>query len=84
MYFFSIHKVYNKHNKKIEYSDYFIVAVLESTNITEDPDVLVRSLKQPTVTYVKGEDNIITLTVEKELGVEMVGEAMVKRSVEDE
>ena len=71
-------------NKKIEYSDSFSVAVRESTNLTEDPDVLVRSLKQPSVTDVKVEDNIITFTVEKELGVEMVGEAMVKISVEDE
>ena len=46
--------------------------------------VIVRSLTQPTVTDVKVEQGVVNLSIEKELGVEIVGNTMIKVSVEDE
>ena len=54
-------------------------SVLDNTS-----EIIVRSLKQPTVTNVSIKDNNIELTIEKELGVEIVGNTKVKVSVEED
>ncbi len=47
-------------------------------------DIIIRSLKQPTCISAKSEGNIIKLDVEKELGIEIVGDTKVKiASVDD-
>lgn len=53
-------------------------AVLDNTS-----EIIVRSLKQPTVTNVEIKNGVVELTIEKELGVEIVGNTKVKVSVED-
>ena len=47
-------------------------------------DIIVRSLKQPTCTSAKNEGNIINLEIEKELGIEIVGDTKVKISLVEE
>ena len=50
-------------------------------NINSDivnKDVIVRSLKQPTCTSAKEEGNTIILEIEKELGIEIIGDTKVK------
>jgi len=48
-------------------------------------DIIVRSLKQPTCISAKEDENKINLQIEKELGIEIVGDTKVKiPSVEDE
>ena len=48
-------------------------------------DIIIRSLKQPTCISAKNEGNIIKLEIEKELGIEIVGDTKVKiASVDDE
>ena len=47
-------------------------------NISDGKEVIVRSLKQPTVSDVKVEGNNIKLTIDKELAVEVVGNTMIK------
>ena len=47
-------------------------------------DIIVRSLKQPTYISAKEDGNIIKLEIEKELGIEIVGDTKVRiASVED-
>ena len=47
-------------------------------------DIIIRSLKQPTCISAKEEGNTIKLEIEKELGIEIVGDAKVRiASVED-
>ncbi len=46
-------------------------------------DVVVRCLKQPTVTNVEIVNEEVNINVEKEMGVELVGETKVKIVVED-
>lgn len=47
-------------------------------------DIIVRSLKQPTCISAKEEGNTIKLEIEKELGIEIVGDTKVKISSVDD
>lgn len=71
-------------NKKIDYNDVFNVKVRESIE-NSDTDVIVRTLKQPNCIKVNILDNgDINFDIEKELGVEIVGEAKVKIAIEED
>ncbi|MBR3209982.1 MAG: outer spore coat protein CotE [Bacilli bacterium] len=71
-------------NKKIDYNDLFNVKVREDVDLSGDTDIIVRCLRQPTCSSVKIVDGKISFDIEKELGVEIVGEAKVKISTIDE
>lgn len=71
-------------NKKIEYNDLFNVRIRDNADLTGDTDIIVRSLKQPSCSKVEISDNKISFNIEKELGVEIVGEAKMKIAVEDD
>lgn len=71
-------------NKKIEYNDMFNVKARESADLSGDTDIIVRSLKQPSCSKVDITGDSITFDIEKELGVEIVGETKMKISVEDD
>lgn len=47
-------------------------------------DIIIRSIKQPTCISAKEEGNIINLEIEKELGIEIIGDTKVKISLVDE
>ena len=71
-------------NKKIDYNDLFNVRVREDADLTSDADIIVRSLKQPSCTNVNiNDDGSIDFEVEKELGVEVVGETKMKIQIEE-
>ena len=69
--------------KKFSYSDSMNVPLKESHNINDATDIIVRCLKQPTVSSVDVKDNQVNLEIEKEMGVEIVGDTKVRISVED-
>lgn len=71
-------------NKKIEYNDLFNVKIRDDSDLSGDTDVIVRCLNQPSCSSVKIDGNNISFNIEKELGVEIVGETKVKISVEDD
>ena len=72
-------------NKQIKYNDIFNVKVKEDADISGDTDIIVRTLKQPTCSKVDiGENNTITFDIEKELGVEIVGETKMKIAIEED
>lgn len=71
-------------SKKIEYNDTFNVKVRENADLSGDTDIIVRTLKQPSCSKVDTDGNTITFDVEKELGVEIVGETKMKIAVEEE
>ena len=60
------------------------VPLKNDTILDNNSEIIVRSLKQPTVTNVDIKNGLVELTIEKELGVEIVGNTKVKISVEDE
>ena len=70
-------------SKKITYTNTSIVNV-KNGEITPDTEVIVRSLKQPTCKKVEIKDNNITFTIEKELGIEIIGDTKAKILVEDD
>lgn len=70
--------------KTFTYTENMNVPIKDNTSLDDDSEIIVRSLKQPTVSNVKINDNDVSLIIEKELGVEVVGEAKIKVSIEDE
>ena len=54
-----------------------VVHMREVNDITGE-EIIVRSLKQPTCTNVEINGDSINYTIEKELGIELVGEVLVK------
>lgn len=71
-------------NKKIDYNDTFNVKTKEDSDIISDTDIIVKTLKQPSCVHVDIKDGNITFDIEKELGVEIVGETKVKIAIEDD
>ncbi len=72
-------------SKKIDYNELFNVKVRDNADINGDTDVIVRTLKQPNCTEVGiSEDGSINFDIEKELGVEIVGETKMKIAVEED
>ena len=49
----------------------------------ENEEIIVRSLKQPTVIKADIDNNAIVYTIEKELGIELVGNTKVKIVIDD-
>ena len=72
-------------NKTISYNDLFNVKTRMDADLTGDTDIIVRTLKQPTCSKVNIEGKgVITFDIEKELGVEVVGETKVKIAIEED
>lgn len=69
--------------KRFSYQEKMNVPLKSDSVLDNNSEIIVRSLKQPTVTNVSIKDNTIELTIEKELGVEIVGNTKVIVSVED-
>ena len=71
--------------RNFTYQELLRLRVKDYDSLTNENEIIVRSLKQPTVQDVNIKDNNVYLTIEKELGVEIVGESKVKIAIlEDE
>ena len=70
--------------KKFSYSDSMNVPLKDDTSMDGASEIIVRCLKQPTVSNVSVDGANVKLDIEKEMGVEIVGDAKVKISVEDD
>lgn len=70
--------------RRFNYQDIMNVKLKENGELTNTSEIIVRSLNQPSVTDVSIDNNIINLSVHKEMGVEVVGDTKVRISVEDE
>lgn len=69
--------------KNIPYKEIVTVAQKEGTDSSNN-DIIVRSLKQPSCVSAKEKDNTIVIDIEKELGVEIVGDTKVKIAIEED
>lgn len=69
--------------KTINYKEVVLVNQKESTD-SKNKDIIVRSLKQPTCSNATLNGKKIKLEIEKELGVEIVGDAKVKIAIEED
>ena len=69
--------------KTFNYNDVINVNIKNESELNDESEIIVRSLKQPTVNDVKINGNEVLLTIEKELGVEVVGEGKIKVTIEE-
>ncbi len=70
--------------KRFSYEDKMNIRLKDGARLNDASEIIVRSLNQPTVTDVKINNGNVDLSIEKELGVEVVGNTMIKVSVEDD
>ena len=64
--------------------DKFNIKLKANTELTQANDIIVRTLSQPTCSNVNIKDLTIEFTIDKELGIELVGETKVKIAIEEE
>lgn len=69
--------------RRYSYTDKMNVHLRDNTGLTNANEIIVRSLKQPTVSDVKIENNVVKVNVEKELAVEVIGDTKLKVSIEE-
>lgn len=70
-------------SKRIDYSDTTSIKSRED-EITDDTEVIVRSLKQPTCSKVEIKGNDIQFIIDKQLGIEIIGDTKAKILVEED
>ena len=68
--------------KNITYSEEESLTIEQKEIVNKD--IIIRSLKQPTCISAKEEGNTINLEIEKELGIEIIGDTKVKISLVEE
>lgn len=72
-------------NKKVSYNDLFNLKLKDQDDLSSDTDIIVRSLKQPSCSKVEiMDDGSINFDIEKELGIEIVGEKKIKVAIEED
>ena len=69
--------------KNIPYQESVTVNQKQVTD-TSQKDIIVRSLKDPSCLSAKEEGNTISIDIEKELGIEIVGDTKVKIAIEED
>ena len=70
--------------KRFNYDDIMNIGLKNNVTLNDKSEIIVRSFKQPTVTNVSNNNGTVFLTIEKELGVEIIGDTKLKVSVEEE
>lgn len=70
--------------KTFTYTENMNLRIKDYDSLSNENEIIVRSLKQPTVQDVKINGNEVHLNIEKELGVEIVGEGKVKIAIEED
>lgn len=70
--------------KHFTYNEKMNIRLKDGAKLTDASEIIVRSLNQPTVTDVNIQNGDVYLSIEKELGVEIVGNTMIKVSVEED
>ena len=71
-------------SKTIDYSEVVNIKAKEEAELSGDTEIIVRALKQPNCTNVEIKDGIVEYEIEKELGIELVGDTKVKISIEED
>lgn len=69
--------------KTLSYSETVSVRQRETTD-SSTKDIIVRSLKQPNCINAREKDKSISIDIEKELGIEIVGDTKVKVAIEED
>lgn len=70
--------------KRFDYQDNMNVRLKENTSINNNSEILVRCLSQPNVTDVIVDNGVVKLDIIKQMGIEVIGDTMVRVSVEED
>ena len=70
--------------RNYSYNDSVNVKLKEEESLTDNHEIMVRSLKNPNVDQAKVDDQTINLVIERELGVEIVGDMLVRINTVDD
>ena len=70
--------------RNFNYTELMRLRVKDIDSFNNENEIIVRSLRQPTVQDVKIKGNDVYLSIEKELGIEIVGESKVKIAIEED
>lgn len=70
-------------SKKVDYSETVSVKTKEEVDLTNEVEIIVRALKQPNCLKVGVKDEQVEYEIEKELGIEIVGDTKIKVAVEE-
>ncbi len=68
--------------KNFSYNEVLKLNKIENNSTSEE--IVVRSLKQPSVTNVEIKEGNVVMDIEKELGIEVIGDTKVKVNVEED
>lgn len=66
------------------YKEIVTVPKRNESNITGEEEIIVRSLKQPSCVKAEIKDGKIVYTIEKDLGIEIVGDTKVKIAIDED
>jgi len=69
--------------KTFTYDDKMNIKLKDNQGLSSNNEIIVRSLRQPTVIDVEIVDGNVVMQIEKELGIEVVGNTKVRVSVEE-
>ena len=67
--------------KNVSYEELVNVKLKEESTLTDSSEILIKSLKNPTCTDASSENNKISFEIEKELGIEIIGDTKVKIAI---
>lgn len=70
-------------NRSISYEEMVNVKLKEESTLTDNSEIIIRSLKNPTCTDVNVSAGNIEYVIEKELGIEIIGDTKVKVAIEE-
>ena len=70
--------------KTDSYKETVVVPRRNESNISGDEEIIVRSLKQPSCVKAEIKDGKIFYTIEKDLGIEIVGDTKVKIAIDED
>lgn len=72
----------NVATKRINYAEKVNIRLREESTLTDNSEIIIRSLKNPNCVDVSINDNVIKYIIEKELGIEIIGDTKVKIAIE--
>lgn len=70
--------------KKLSYNDFMSVNLKENASLNNNSKIIVKVLNQPNVIDVKVDNGIAKLEISKQLGIEVVGDMLMKVACEDD
>ena len=74
----------NVATKRVNYEEKVNVKLKEESTLTDNSEIIIKSLKNPNCVDVSVNDNVIKYIIEKELGIEIIGDTKVKIAIESD